>query len=664
MLMLLLKIIIPSAWILNIYFTIFFIFSLLRQEKNRKTIIATLCFIAAGMVCIESGINLRDGYDEQIVMQMLTTDFFATPIFKFKEISAIFTADTILMLFGNNLKAVLLFNSTLPFVSLLLLFAILKKFKLSTLSSITASAFLFLNFNMTISSISMALTSYIIFIFLCSIASSSFSFDSFHSNRTKFRLNLVYFFSALALLITARAELAPVPASLFLISFYLSWRNKNIALNDLKTLDLVISIIGISACLTCSFEEFNQVAHKTMAHNFYPYRSIVYHLVAYNLSVLFDNKLYTDYEADIYMSMSMQLLFIALSAFIAIGIYNFIKQKEKINNKKNIIFYVFIIYVLYTVNMYAIRDHYHLQFVRHNVICLTVFAFVFAFAIEGYRNIFIRHKKNFVFLICLFIFFYFGLNAQTAFSLNNERRTNDRLWQLLISAQKHLKGKYNIIAPYDYQLFFQRFFSIPNNNSKKTICFISPELYAENIIKDNLMAHNIFLVTDIYKEYNYKPIPQIPVSFGFSILKENYEMDKYFTNFNKEKINIFINELQKDIAERQDSKLKIAYLILALSAANQEYKAKQTLKKYDKIFSGYGKELLTLNKFVCIDGVGCNTMNSMLYAIENISADKNKFIFEMVKAREFGRPEYLLDFIVSVYQFPLHPYEDKRKDTV
>lgn len=657
MFLLLLRVIIAAAWVLNIFCLFFFLYNSYKKSKNIKTVIAVLCLIASGMIYMESGIIPRDGHDEQIVMELLTVDTCVAP--KLKEMSLAFSSNIISVLSNNNLKAILMFNRTLPFISMFLLFVSLRNLRLSSVSSIAASALLFLNFNMMISASSMAFTSQIIFIFLCSLSSTVFIFRYFQSDRKKLRLGLLYFFAALVLIITSRAELAPIPVLLLLTLFYLTYRDGKFNLHSLKIIDLAILISGISICAVCSIEVLNRLSTETMAHGFEPYRNILYHLIAYNFSVLLDSKLYIASEKEMYMGTNIQLLFVILSAFIATGLHGFIRQKKTVNTEKIILVSVFCILFLYIVNMYATRDHYYLQFVRHNVVCLTIFAFIFSFTIEGYKNIFSRHRKNFIFLCSLLMFFYFSLNAQTAFSLNKEQRTNDKLWNLLLKTQKQIKGRYNIIAPYtDYQPFMKKFFNVHSETIPlKTIYFISPELYAENIIHDDLIARSqhIFTDSDIYKGYDYRPIPQIPVSFGFFILKDNYEMEKYFINFKKDKINVFINELQKDITEKQDNKLKISYLILALAAAGQENKAKQILNKYEKLFSGYGKDYRIDSSYIYSIHI---PMNNMLFAIENITADRNKFIYEMIKNREFGRPEYLLDFIISVYRFPLQPYEN------
>ena len=113
MFLLLLKIIIQVAWFLNIFCLLFFLYDSYKKSKNIKTVIAVLCLMASGMIYMESGIIPRDGHDEQIVMEFLTVDTCVAP--KLKEMSLAFSSNIISVLSKNNLKAILMFNKTLPF---------------------------------------------------------------------------------------------------------------------------------------------------------------------------------------------------------------------------------------------------------------------------------------------------------------------------------------------------------------------------------------------------------------------------------------------------------------------------------------------------------------------------------------------------------------------
>ena len=60
--------------------------------------------------------------------------------------------------------------------------------------------------------------------------------------------------------------------------------------------------------------------------------------------------------------------------------------------------------------------------------------------------------------------------------------------------------------------------------------------------------------------------------------------------------------------------------------------------------------------------IDSNMINNLSLAIDNISDDKHKFIYQMIQAREAGRPESLLKFIISIYQNPLLPYPEEQND--
>ena len=153
-----------------------------------------------------------------------------------------------------------------------------------------------------------------------------------------------------------------------------------------------------------------------------------------------------------------------------------------------------------------------------------IFSFIFAFAAEGYRNIFDRKKKYFALFVSLFMFCYFCINAKTAFALNTEIRTNDQIWQTLLSAQKELKGKYRI-STYDihYERFITKFFHSADNKASNDIdiTFISPETYATHNINKDLLTPTVFTVSGIYKSFGHVMIPEIPVSFGFYNFEKN-----------------------------------------------------------------------------------------------------------------------------------------------
>lgn len=664
MLVTLIQIIIPAAWLINIACLILFLYNSWKQESNKKTALAVLLLISAGMFYMESGITLRDGCDEQIVMNILSHSFFEKNIVR--ESAILFIYDILFYLTGKSLNVILICNKVLPFISIVLFFTILRRLGISITCSASAAALMFLNFNMMIAASSMYPSSCIIFLTLCSIASASFAFINSNSGKLNLKLYLLWFFSVLALIISFRAEIAPIPALLFILSFYFLFRKNKLSLADFKFPDYAILLIGIAACAICSAAALSFLSSDLINPGFEPYRNIIYHLIAYNFSVLFDGRLYIAAEKNIYMSLSMQIMFLALSVFILIGLGNLIKQRNQINTGKTVIYLMFFLLLLYAVNIYATRDCYPLQFVRQNIVCFTVFAFVFAFSSEGYKNIFNRQKNYFASFVTLFIFFYFCINAQTAFSLNNELRTNDKTWQIILNAQKELKGKYNIYSLFDRnnKTFINHFFHSDDKKYLKKIAFISPEIYAENIINPSLLTHPIFAMSDIYKTSVYKPIPEIPVVFGFFILKKNYELENNFINFNEKNINLFINELEQEIKKGKNSKLRISFMLMALAASGQKNKAKQTLKSYEKFFSSYGTKSIspTNSRTYCMEEKQCNIIHNLSYAIDNISNDKHKFIYQMIQQREIGRPEYLLDYIISVYQFPLYPYENNSSE--
>lgn len=642
MLFSLLKIIIPAAWLINLTCLTLFLIDFWKQEACKKAALSVLLLISAGMLYMEYGIVLRDGCDEQIVMNLMSHNFLENS--RVRESSMLLIYDIVFYLTGNSLNAMLICNKAFPFLSVFIFFAILRRFGINIICSSAAAAVMFLNFNMMISASSMYPGSCIIFLSLCSIAASSFAFIKSNSDKIRLRFYLLWFFSVLALIISFRAEIAPIPALLFILSFYFLFRKNKLSLADFKFPDYAILLIGIAACAVCSAAALSLLSSDLIQPHFKPYRNIIYHLIAYNFSVLSDGILYIANEENLYMKVQMQLMFIALSAFIVIGIWRFIKQDNEIKIDKVLVSSIFILLLLYAVNIYDARDHFHLQFVRHNIVCFTIFAFVFAFSAEGYKNIFNRQMNYFALFVSLFMFCYFCINAQTAFALNTELRTNDQIWQMLLNAQKELKGKYRISSlDINYEPFITKFFHSADNKvlNDIDITFISPELYATYNLKSSLTP-TVFTKSGIYKSFDYMNIPEIPVSFGFYSLKKNYEFEKYFINFNKKNIIFFINDLEQEIKEGQEDKLRITFMILALAASGQKDKAKQTFKKYEKIFLGYGA---TQNKHY-----------NLYLAIDNIYNDKHKLIYQMIKEREAGKPEYLLNFIISVYQFPISPY--------
>lgn len=661
------RIIIAIAWLVNIVCLIIFLYDAWKQESYRKVALSILLIISVVMLYMEYGIVLRDGCDEHIVKNLIFHNFFETqPI---RESSMLLIYDIVFYLTGNSLNAILICNKALPFLSLFVFFAILRRFGISITVSSAAATMMFLNFNIMISASSMYPGSWIIFLSLCSIAASSFAFIKSDSDKIKLRFYLLWFFSVLALIISFRAEIAPIPAILFLLSFYLLFKGKKLILSDLKITDYAILFIGISSCAICSFEELKCLSAGMISSNFELYKKIIYHLIAYNFSVLLDGRLYIAGDKEFYMRLPMQLMFIALSAFMAIGINQFIKQNKK-NIDNIIISFIFILFLLYIIDISGIKDHFYLQFVRNNIVCFMIFSFVFAFAVEGYNNIFNRIKKSFALFVSLFMFCYFCINTKTAFALNTELRTSDQIWQILLNAQKELKGKYRI-STYDihYKWFIKKFFHSADNKilNDINITFISPETYATHSIDQKLLTPTVFTMSGIYKSFGYMNIPEVPVSFGFYILEKNYEFEKKLINFNGKKINFFIDDLEQEIKEGQNDRLRIAFLILSLAASGQKDKAKQTLKSYENIFCSYGVNYILTPKNkkyqLLIQGSPLATDNTMVnnlsLAIDNISDDKYKFIYQMVQSREVGRPEDLLKFIVSIYQNPLLPYPEE-----
>jgi len=662
------RIIISIAWLINIVCLIIFLYDSWKQESCRKAALSVLLLISAGMLYMEYGIVLRDGCDEHIVMNLISCSLFEEKYIKEYALLPIY--NMFFYLTGNSLNAILICNKAFPFLSIFVFFAILRRFGISITVSSAAAAVMFLNFNMMISASSMYPGSCIIFLSLCSIAASSFAFIKSNSDKIRLRFYLLWFFSVLALIISFRAEIAPIPASLFLLSFYLLFKEKKLRLSDLKITDYAILLIGVSVCTICSVEGIKCLSAGLIQSHFELYRRIIYNLIAYNFSVLFDNRLYIADDEDFYMRLPMQLMFISLSAFIAAGIYKFIIRRNKTNIDNILISFIFIILLLYITYISGIRDFFYLQYVRLNIVCFMIFSFVFAFAAEGYRSIFNRKKKSFALFVSLFMFCYFCINAKTAFALNTELRTSDHIWQIFLSAQKELKGKYRISSlDINYEWFITKFFHSADNKALNDIdiTFISPELYVTHNINKNLLTPTVFTMSGIYKPFGYRDIPEIPVSFGFYNLEKNYEFEKHLINFNEKNINFFINDLEKEIKEREDDRVRIAFLILALAASGQEDKAKQTLKRYKNVFCGYGVNYILKSKNYRVmnnlpSAIDDIMMNNLSLAIDNISNDKYKFIYRVILAREAGRPADLLKLIISVYQNPLLPYPEEQND--
>ena len=247
------RIIISIAWLINIACLIIFLYDSWKQESCRKVALSVLLLISAGMLYMESGIVLRDGCDENIVMNLMSCSLFEKrPV---RESSMLWIYDMIFYLTGNSLNAMLICNKAFPFLSVFVFFAILRRFGISITVSSAAATMMFLNFNMMISASSMYPGSCIIFLSLCSIAASSFAFIKSNSDKIRLGFYLLWFFSVLALIVSFRAEIAPIPALLFLLSFYLLFKGKKLSLSDLKITDYKILLIGISACAICSAEE-------------------------------------------------------------------------------------------------------------------------------------------------------------------------------------------------------------------------------------------------------------------------------------------------------------------------------------------------------------------------------------------------------------------------
>lgn len=316
---------------------------------------------------------------------------------------------------------------------------------------------------------------------------------------------LAFIFASEILLIVSRPELAVIPAILFPLC--LSGMTRKIKYSDLLNMllcrqNLTIICLGIGICSYCSG---NVLSSGWLDGRFSfnsPYENAVFQLSSNNFSMLLGENFtignrHPSTQSNIVFNISIFLFLSGCLAYI---------RKTTSNNRKTFVISLFAA-ATYLSIIYVQKDCYALQYIRHRLYFFMPFAILCALAAEGFVSMAGKRRKYAVFFLYFFIAAYALQNARTAIMLNNEQRSDDKMWQFLISAQDKIRDKYNNIVLHESwensAVGMTKKYFFPKHIDAPYVTFFIPEYFLANADKVEEFRKNYRPV--LYERLEYKP---------------------------------------------------------------------------------------------------------------------------------------------------------------
>ena len=427
-----LKLILEICWPVMLFFTFKFLISFIKREH--KAAIICLAIIGITMLYGNFTAPVRGGYDNNHDFHSLGNSISKTKtLFSFKEVSPIFLKSPIDIASNYSLAALLTFNRALPLLSLFLFYAGLRSIGSGIISSLLASVFLFLNFHLFLNASSFSTTSANFF----TLISSFTAFSACFAKQKISDEDIIWLFSAI--IITSMARIETVPA-LFIMGIGLLYEKGKVKVPILNSFSSkFLSILGTICLMPCLYFQLFRLSCNSikLARINNPFIVFNMQMIEENLAILF-----SPVPAEAFPKNSD--IGIGTFIFIAIIICIFFYVKDK-RNSGRIPALAYLLTAIYFSIIYYWQDLYPLHFIRHRILFMIPFAALIPFLLRHINNIISKIKISRqlkYFFSAFFCISYFLLNISTAKALNNELRSNDLEWNLLLKEQKFIREKY------------------------------------------------------------------------------------------------------------------------------------------------------------------------------------------------------------------------------
>lgn len=348
-------------------------------------------------------------------------------------------------------------------------------------ASFAGTVFFCINFNNLIAASSMASTQCNLFFFISAIVAG---LSPFYRKNLKedYGAILTWAISSAVLLITSRAELAPVLLAIFTAGMISRIKASEMP-GFFAGMRKYIAIAGLSLCLICSAKVLSGEGFKNRLGIHSPYSNAVYQVISNNVAMLYGHEPHLWTQPP---HVSHHLMLIASLIISIWGCYLFCGNKEidsKSKKQKIALSTAFFAAAGYLAFLYSPKDAYPLHFVRQRLYLFMTFPFIVSFAAEGF--IYAAHRKKAIIgAAAVIMAAYSVMNARTAISLNSEQRTDDKMWQFMTESQQYVRNRYDKInfgekwETSAVGLLDKYFF--PKYLGKKKIAFFTPEYFLLN----------------------------------------------------------------------------------------------------------------------------------------------------------------------------------------
>ena len=430
-----LKLILEICWPVMLFFTIKFLISFIKRENKA----AIICLALIGIIMLYGNFTapVRGGYDNNHDFQIMGNSISETKtLFLYKEVSPVFLKSSIDIASNYSLAALLTFNRALPLLSLFLFYAGLRSIGSGIISSLLASVFLFLNFHLFLNASSFSTTSANFF----TIISSFTAFSACFAKQKISDEDIIWIFSAT--IITSMARIETVPA-LFIMGIGLLYEKRKVKDPILNSFSgKFLSILGIICLMPCLYFQLFKLSYSTigLASTYTPLKIIsLFHMqmIEENLAILFSPVPAEAFPKNIKIGIGI-FIFIA----IIICIFSYVKNKK---NSDRIPALAYLLTAIYFSLLYSWQDLYPLHFMRHRLFFMIPFAALIPFLLRYINDIIFKiriSRQLKYFFSAFFCISYFLLNISTAKALDNELRSNDLEWALLLKEQKFIRENY------------------------------------------------------------------------------------------------------------------------------------------------------------------------------------------------------------------------------
>lgn len=470
---------IAAAFCINIYFCLIFLRGYWRHEDKKIAAGLLLNALFIAMLFAEHCLPVRGGYDSALCFGIARESFLSMNT-TYKEFSPILIYSITDFFSARSIFAILFQNMALSLLNALMLFSCLRRLRLGMAASFCGTAFFCINFNNLIAAASMASTQCNLFFFISSLAAALTPFY-IHDIKKEYGKILIWLISSAVLIITSRAELAPVPLVIFAAGILSKKRISEIPAlfaADRK----YIAMAGLALCLICSANVLSGEGFKNRFGAHSPYINAVYQTVSNNFAMMAGHKAYLWKFPPLLWH---HLAFISCAGFAALGCILFCgrysDREEK--RKKIALSAAFFLAAAFLSFMYSPKDAYPLHFVRQRLYLFMPLPFIVSFAAEGIFSK-IGNKRALIAAISVLLAFLSALNIKTAISLNGEQRTDDKIWQFLIKNQEYISKKYDKMNfGKDWETsavgILDKYY-FPEYHERRKIAFFTPEYFLLN----------------------------------------------------------------------------------------------------------------------------------------------------------------------------------------